>query len=376
MAYGLQDVITLRQFLQDSNADEAHKRVEHHKLESMLGLCELITCRRFALLHYFEEQGVERCGNCDNCLTPPEKWDGTVAAQKALSCVYRSGQRFGVNYIIDVLVGKDDDRIKRNGHDQISTFGVGAEFSGVEWRSIFRQLIALGYLDIDAEAFGALKLTDKCRPLLKGEQQLDLRKYQKEQKVSGGSGKHKSPVRPQDEPLWDALRELRMELATEFGVPPYVIFHDSTLREMIKTRPNSRQQMGLISGVGQQKLDRYGERFLAEIERHYLPDMLVNNLSATVNETLVLFEQGVAIEKIAQQRELTENSIYSHLADAIEVGLLDGRQVTGLESADFDQVVLMIESLVDEDKGRLKPVFDALDEQHSYGILRCVQASM
>ena len=375
MAYGLQDVITLRQFMQDSSADDAHKRVEHHKLESMLGLCELITCRRHALLYYFEEQGSERCGNCDNCLTPPEKWDGTVAAQKALSCIYRSGQRFGVNYVIDVLVGKDDERIKRNGHDQISTFGVGTEFSGVEWRSIFRQLIALGFVDIDAEAFGALKLTDKCRPLLKGESSLDLRKYQKEQKTAGGT-KQKSPVRPQDQPLWDALRAIRMELATEFGVPPYVIFHDATLREMIKTRPTNRQQMGLISGVGEQKLNRYSERFLAEIANHHLPDLLVNNLSATVNETLVLFEQGVAIEQIARQRELTENSVYSHLADAIEVGLLDGREVTGLEPEAFNQVVLMIESLVDEDKGRLKPVFEALDGQHGYGVLRCVQASM
>lgn len=184
MAYGLQDVITLRQFMQDSKADEAHKRMEHHKLESMLGLCELITCRRQSLLTYFDEESPEPCGNCDNCLQPPAKWDGTESAQKALSCIYRTEQRFGVNYIVDILHGKADERIQRNGHDKISTFGIGKDTLVTEWRSLFRQLIALGYIDIDVERHGALCLTEKCRLILRGEQTLELRKQVKQDKTT------------------------------------------------------------------------------------------------------------------------------------------------------------------------------------------------
>ena len=375
MAYGLQDVITLRQFTQNSTADEAHKRVEHHKLESMLGLCELITCRRHALLGYFEEDSSARCGNCDNCLKPPEKWDATVAAQKALSCVYRTQQRFGVNYLIDVLRGKTDDRIQSNGHNQISTFGVGDEFSVTEWRTIFRQLIALGFLDIDAGGYGTLCLTDKCRPLLKGEQNLDLRKPSEEEKVLRGK-KDKHTVRPQDQALWDALRALRSSLAAESGVPPYVIFHDATLLEMLKRRPASNGDMRAISGVGEQKLSRYGQAFLNEIALHPLAELLNNRLSDTVNETLMLYQQGLPIEQIAVQRDAKISTVYTHLADAIEVGLLDVLEVLELDKDEYHTIVLTIESMEDEEKGRLKPVYEALDENYDYGVLKCVQASI
>lgn len=375
MAYGLQDVITLRQFMQDSNADEIHKRVEHHKLESMLGLCELITCRRHTLLAYFDEASSKRCGACDNCQNPPEKWDGTESAQKALSSIYRTGQRFGVNYIIDILLGKTDERIQRNGHDQISTFAIGKEFSTAEWRSIFRQLIALGYIDIDMDRHGALRLTEKCRPLLRGELQLDLRKHTKEEKPAKES-KQKSAVRPQDQPLWEALRSLRTELAEESGVPPYVIFHDSTLQEMIKKRPKSSNDMSRISGVGEQKLQRYGKRFLNEIEKHPLSALLDNNLSTTINETLILYQQNIPIEQIAQQRDVKTSTIHTHLADAIEVGLLNVRDVIDLDDGEYDEIVYAIESLEDDEKGRLKPVYQALGEEYDYGVLRCVQASL
>ena len=375
MAYGLQDVITLRQFMQDSKADEMHKRVEHHKLESMLGLCELITCRRHALLAYFEETSKEKCGACDNCLNPPEKWDGTEAAQKALSSIYRTEQRFGVNYIVDILLGKTDERIQRNGHDQISTFGIGKEFSNAEWRSIFRQLIALGYIDIDMERHGALRLTEKCRAILRGEQKLDLRKQTKEEKPPKEK-KQKSSVRPQDEPLWEALRALRLELAEESGVPPFVIFHDSSLQEMVKKRPQTSDDMRRISGVGEQKLARYGQKYLNEIAKFPLDELLNNNLSATVNETLILYQQGVAIDQIAQQRDVKETTIYTHLADAIEVGLLEVRDVIDLEDEEFDEIVFSIEALEDEEKGRLKPVYEELDQEYDYGVLRCVQASI
>ena len=375
MAYGLQDVLTLRQFMQNSNADEAHKRVEHNKLESMLGLCELIACRRQALLGYFDERLEQPCGACDNCTTPPEKWDGSEAAQKILSSIYRTGQRFGVNYIIDVLMGKADDRIRQNQHDQLSTFGIGKEFSTMEWRTIFRQLIALGFINVEAESHGSLTLTEKCRPVLRGEQKLALRKQTKEEKLTTEK-KKKSPVRPQDEPLWDALRALRTQLAEDSGVPPYVIFHDATLMEMIKKRPLEIGDMRYISGVGDQKIKRYGQVFLAEIAKYPLAELLNNRLSATVNETLMLYQEGLDIKAIATQRDMKENTVYGHLADAIEVGLLDVKEVLDLDDSEYQEIIMTIESLEDESKGRIKPIYEALDEEYEYGIIKCVQASM
>ena len=375
MAYGLQDVITLRQFMQNSNANETYKRVEHHKLESMLGLCELITCRRHTLLAYFDETSTESCGACDNCQTPPEKWDGTEAAQKALSSIYRTEQRFGVNYIIDILLGKSDERIQRNGHTQISTYGIGKELSNTEWRSVFRQLIAIGFIDIDIERHGALRLTEKCRPVLRGEQQLELRKLSAEEKVTKEK-KEKSFIRPQDQELWEALRSLRMAIASEAGVPPYVIFHDATLQEMLKKRPKSLDDMNRVSGVGEQKLKRYGKQFLDEIAKHPLSAILDNNLSATINETLILFQQDKSIEDIAQQRDIKTSTVYTHLADAIEVGLLDINDVIEFDEGQYEEIVFVIESMEDEEKGRIKPIYEALDEEYDYGVIKCVQASI
>ncbi|RLA48019.1 MAG: DNA helicase RecQ [Gammaproteobacteria bacterium] len=375
MAYGLQDVLTLRQFVQDSNADPAHKRVEHHKLESMLGLCELITCRRHALLAYFDEDSSQRCGNCDNCTNPPEKWDGTVATQKALSCIYRTGQRFGVNYLIDVLHGKTDERIQNNNHDQISTYGIGNDFTTTEWRSIYRQLIALGYIDVDTEGYGALHLTEKCRPLLRGDETIDLRKQTKQEKPDKDK-KAATLIRPQDQTLWDSLRSLRSELAEQFGVPPYVIFHDATLHEMIKNRPLNTTDMAHISGVGKQKLDRYGQQFISEIASHPLPPLLDNRLSDTVNETLMLYQQKISIDQIALKREIKVTTVYTHLADAIATGLLPVFDVISLERDEYETIVSLMESFANDEQSRLKPVYDALDQEVDYGVLKCIQASI
>ncbi len=373
MAYGLQDIITLRQFTQNSTADEAHKRVEHQKLDAMLGLCEVISCRRQSLLSYFDETGAKPCGNCDNCQTPPEQWDGTELAQKALSCIYRTEQRFGVNYIIDILHGKSDERIQRNSHDQISTFGIGSDTPVSEWRIIFRQLISLSYLEVDAERYGALRLTEKCRGLLKGDQTLKLRKQTKPEKAVKGK-KQKGGVRPQDNDLWEALRALRLSLAEEHGVPSFVIFHDSTLQEMLKSRPATLADMSKVSGVGEQKLARYGQAFIDEIKQYPLTELLNNRLSDTVNETLISYQQGLTVDEIAQKREIKTSTIYTHLADAIEVGLLDVRDVLDLTDAEFNEILFVIESQEEDEKGRLKPVFDALDGNYDYGVLRCVQA--
>ncbi|MBI5751550.1 MAG: DNA helicase RecQ [Hydrogenophilales bacterium] len=271
MIYGLQDVITLRQMLETSDSDEAHKRVERHKLDAMLGLCELTTCRRQALLAYFGETAHEPCGNCDTCLSPPETWDASVPAQKALSCVHRTGQRFGVNYLIDVLLGKTDERIQRFGHDAITTFGIGRDLTTPEWRGIYRQLIARGLLAVDIEGHGALRLTDACRPVLRGEESLWLRRELKPARIKKTKTARAAAgpfTTERDQSLWEALRALRRKLASSQGVPPYVVFHDATLAEMVALRPQSLGEFAHISGVGERKLAAYGEAFLEVVQAH------------------------------------------------------------------------------------------------------------
>ncbi|MGM0678165.1 MAG: DNA helicase RecQ [Pseudomonadota bacterium] len=269
MSYGLQDVITLRQMVDSSEADESHKRVERHKLDAMLGLCEMTTCRRQALLSYFGETESQPCGNCDTCLEPPETWDATVPAQKALSCVHRTGQRFGVNYLVDVLRGKDDARIKQFGHDRLSVFGIGSDLGVNEWKGIFRQMIARGLLTVDLEGHGGLHLNEACRPVLRGETQLMLRKETRptrtprEPRRTAAAGLDS----PEDQRLFEALRTCRRRLADEQGVPPYVVFHDATLMEMAEMRPESLRAMAAISGVGERKLEAYGDEFLEVILR-------------------------------------------------------------------------------------------------------------
>lgn len=375
MAYGLQDVITLRQFTQSSDSEDQFKRVAHHKLEAMLGLCELTGCRRQALLTYFGETLPEPCGNCDNCLLPPETWDAQEAARKALSCVFRTGQRFGVNYVVDVLRGKEDDRIRRFGHDRLSTFGIGADLSISEWRSLFRQLIAQGYLDIDVAGHGSLRLTEKSRPLLRGEQGLMLRRQRKVEKEKSKRERKLSGLRAFDHPLFESLRAMRLELAEAQGVPPYVIFHDATLTELARRRPASLHEMAAISGVGESKLARYGQQFLLHIREYPLPDLLRNNLSDTVNETLYLFNSGKDAQRIAQERELKLTTVYSHFAEALEVGLLDITDVLPVEAEEYTQIVRLMEHLDVCEEGRLKPLYEALDGAWDYGILRCVLAA-
>ncbi len=267
LGYGLQDVISLRQMNQQSEASEAFKRSLHQKLESMLGLCEQITCRRQTLLEYFDESLEQPCGHCDNCLEPPVTWDATEAARKALSCVYRTGQRFGVNYVIDVLMGKPHERITRNRHDQISTWDIGNELSNNQWRSLFRQLLVYAYIESDSDQHGGLRLTARAKPLLRGEENLMLREVSRSSKKSR-AGADKKPLNESDRPLFEALRVLRKTLADENSVPPFVIFHDKTLLEMVTEQPNNLAEMAEINGVGEQKLSRFGEAFLSVIQTY------------------------------------------------------------------------------------------------------------
>ena len=272
MVYGLQEVVTLRQMVEGSSAGDKRKRLEVRKLDAMLGYCELTTCRRQTLLAYFGETLPERCGNCDNCLTPVASWDATEASQKALSCVYRTGQRFGAGYLTDVLRGLGNERIRSFGHDQLPTHGVGADIDPYRWRSVFRQLVARGLLSVDMEGYGSLRLTEASWPVLRGEEEVLMRQDVRPPRAKAGR-KPKEPLPPPDpatwdESLWEALRTRRTELAKAQSVPPYVIFHDSTLREMVEQRPHTLQEFARLSGVGETKLSRYGDEFLEVIGAH------------------------------------------------------------------------------------------------------------
>ena len=270
MAYGLQDLVTQLRFITTSESGDDRKRVERAKLDALLGYCETAACRRQRLLGYFGETLENACGNCDNCLEPPLAFDGTDVARKALSCVYRTGQRFGVGHVINVLRGADDARVRELGHDRLTTYGIGTEYDDRQWRSLFRQIVANGLLATDDEGYGTLRLTDSARPLLKGQSTLRLRQpadrseRRASRKTQKGAGSKASiEIAEHEEVLWQALRTTRAKLAKEQGVPAYVIFHDATLLAMLREQPQTHDQLAAISGVGSAKLERYGDAFLA-----------------------------------------------------------------------------------------------------------------
>ena len=269
MTYGLADVVTLSQFIAKSDAAEERKRVERSKLDALIGYAESIGCRRRQLLSYFGETPVSACGNCDNCLDPPQTWNATVAAQKALSCVYRTGQRFGTRHLIDVLRGIDGEKVSKFDHDRLSTFGIGAEFDDRQWSAIFRQLVAGGFLATDDEGFGTLRLVDASRPVLRGEVEVRMRhvadkaeRRAKKKSVRSDRKTQALDIAPHESRLWESLRNTRARLAKAQGVPAYRIFADATLLQMLREQPQSLAEMATISGVGEMKLARYGEEFL------------------------------------------------------------------------------------------------------------------
>ena len=271
MIYGLADVVTMSQMIAQSESADDRKRIERQKLESLLAYAEATRCRRELLLGAFGEAYQGPCGHCDNCLEPPQSWDATVPAQKALSAVYRSGQRFGAGHVIDILRGVNTERMNQLGHDRLSTFGIGTDLDEQAWRSVFRQLLATGLLATDAEGYGTLHLTEASRPVLRGGERVWLRK---DDKPARANGKRRAVpvvagasvgVESHEQPLWNALRTLRTQLAREQGVPPYVVFHDATLLAMLRARPCDEDALAQVSGVGEAKLKRYGHDFLAVI---------------------------------------------------------------------------------------------------------------
>ena len=384
MVYGLQDVIKLRQMLEQSQGSDEHKRVERHRLDSMLGLCEITSCRRQSLLHYFGETNTQPCGNCDTCISPKKTWDGTEAARKALSCVFRTNQRFGVNHLIDVLRGETTDKVKQHGHHQVSTFGIGKDLSLAQWRSVFRQLVARGFLNVDMDAFGAIKLADACRPILRGEETLFLHYDEQEAVTTRNKAKSKkSTVAAEDQALWEALRRCRKQLADEHGVPPYVVFHDATLAEMLRYRPVTSAQLLSISGVGESKLDKFGAAFIEVLQSFEDGDPSVIakksvNAASERHEIFALVNAGIDIETIAQQRSSNSSVIYKHIADLIEAGSISVEAALDLPSSALAQIedALLIQDDLTEDAFTYHKVLEDLGNQFPVGVLRCVRASI
>lgn len=270
LLYGAQDIITVRRLIENSESQE-QQRIELHKLNAMAGLAESVSCRRRVLLNYFGERLEEDCGNCDICLDPPERFDASLDAQKALSCVYRVGQRFGVKHVVDVLRGADSERIRSLGHHKLSTYGVGSDKSEPEWTSILRQLIHHGYLIQDIANYSVLNLTEAARPLLRGEQQIQLARPRIREQIKKKVVKATASQGPYDEALFEELRALRKRLADTQGVPPYIVFGDATLIQMARDKPMSEGDLLGVIGVGQHKLEKYGKDFLDAITEYSLP---------------------------------------------------------------------------------------------------------
>ena len=377
MVYGLQDVLMLKQMLSNSDGDERYKRVEQHKLDAMLALCEETRCRRQALLGYFDEVLEKPCGHCDNCTDSIETWDATEAARQALSAIHRTGQRYGVGYLTDVLQGRDNDRVKALGHQRLSVFGIGKALTDHQWRSLFRQLVARGLIDVDVEGFGGLRLAESCRPLLRGETTLFLRRELAPQaRTTRSTSQASQLVRSHEREMWEALRTLRRQLAEQHSVPPYVIFPDSTLLEMLREAPEDLVDMAKISGVGARKLERYGEAFLKVLNQ---PETAASQPSPTSqdlrHELVTLARSGMTPEQISQQMHCSLKNVYALMAQAIAGNLLSLEQAIDLP----EELLGSIQDAFLQGDGELPSVASIAEQftpQIEEGVLYCVRAAL
>ncbi|WP_461208536.1 DNA helicase RecQ [Desulfocurvus sp. DL9XJH121] len=396
MCYGLQDMAVLRSMIDSGEADEDRKRIEHHKLNALFAFLETAGCRRQSLLAYFGERR-EPCGNCDNCLHPVATWDGTVAAQKALSNIYRTGQRFGAGHLAAVLTGRTDERILRFGHDQVSTHGIGTELNLEEWKSVYRQLAGAGLLSVDMERWGALTLNEDSWAVLRGEREVRLRTDPTLPRAASAKRGKAAAAAPEDaeaRALFDALRELRLSISKERSVPPYAIFPDRTLMEMVRYRPEDLDGLGLLSGVGRVKLQRFGQAFVdalaAYAAEHGRPADLAEiprerraareraeareseGLSATQEASLALFGEHGDVEAVARERGLKEGTVWNHLLCAVRQGRLAPDDLLRLSPKDDEAVRQAFETCRAQGAVGLTPVHEALGGRFSYELLRAV----
>jgi len=402
MCYGMQDIAILRSMIESGEADDTRKRVEHAKLGSLFAFLETASCRRQALLGYFGEH-IEPCGNCDNCLNPVDTYDGTVIAQKALSNVFRTEQRFGVNHLVQVLTGATTDQVVRFNHDRVSTYGIGKDMSQDEWKSVYRQLLAAGLVSVDLDRFNALALNDRSWPVLKGEAAVRLRKDPALPKRTKKK-QRRTAVLAEDvltsweaEALFEKLRDLRLSLAEAQSVPPYAIFADKTLLEFVRYRPRDAEEFGCMSGVGASKLARFGETFLGCLKEHEeehgrpagIPEIPEDvrrarereaadkpDFTATAQATLDLFLENGDVQAVAEARGLKPSSIWRHLILAVNMKKLDYRTAAGLDDAALEAVESAMRDFRSKGITALSPVFEALGGEYPYDLLRVVKAGM
>ncbi|NVK86974.1 MAG: DNA helicase RecQ [Gammaproteobacteria bacterium] len=364
MSYGLNDLVLMKQMVDNSQADESVKRIERHKLDALLSYAESIECRRRVLLGYFDDEYAGDCGNCDNCLHPAQTEDASKMAQLALSCIYRTGQRFGAHYLINVLRGKDDERIKRNGHHQLALFNMGVEHDKNDWLTLLRQLLAQKFIAIDLAGHQTLRLADSCRPILRGEQAFRVRKKPLRKKASVRSNRF---VSSENAELWAALREKRMALAQENNVAPYMIFNDQTLMAMMEKRPKNRRQFALLYGVGEAKLERFGAEFLAVLEA------FDDEKTVSSEQVIELFKLSEDYQVVMKQLALSESAVYKALAEGIQSGQLQLNEVVTISESDLSQMHELFLQQSGSDY-RISPVVDFFKPKFRYGEVRCVRA--
>ena len=377
MVYGLQDAITFQQMLNDSQASQEVVQIERHKLTAILGLCEATDCRRQTLLRYFGEDLETACGNCDTCSSPPVTWDATDAVRKALSAVYRTGQRFGTNYLITVLRGEADERVRRFGHDKLSVYGIGVEHDANTWRSIFRQIIARSFLTTDMNSKGGLRLTEAARPVLKGQVDVSFRVEEKPQARKKSSAPKHRGMSSEHNDMWERLRERRRQLASEQGLPAYVIFHDATLMDMAEKRPATLSAMASISGVGAAKLEKYGQIFLDEINAKHGNVNEVESTDAIRAQILKHALNGVSVDEISTHCGVDEDELHRHLAALIRQGELVLEQLNlELDSSDVDELQSEMLSAMDTDDFSTQAFFQSLDQAYPLSLLKLIHASI
>ncbi len=405
MVYGLQDIVAMRAMLRNEEAQapvgqdqdsRAHKLLETRKLDALLGYCEATACRRTVLLGYFGEDYPSPCDNCDCCLEPPDTFDGTVVAQKALSNVFRTGQRFGAGHLTDVLLGRIAPRVLELGHDRLSTFGIGAELDRDGWMSVHRQLAAAGYLAPDHDSFGGLRLTLRSWEVLKHGKQVRFRRdsTRAERRAARAEGRG-LPATGEARGLLAKLKDLRMSLAREHGVPPYAIFPDRTLLDFVRMRPGSLGDLHGAFGVGERKAERFGPAFLDLLEAHAAehgrpaPAPGSKPLSAdgeetasaqqgsrrrgdSARESLDLFRELGSVEAVAERRALKASTIWSHLTEAVARGMIAGLQASGLRAEEYDCLSETLRLFAQEGFLGLKPAYECLGETYSYELLRLI----
>ncbi len=384
MLYSLQDITMIRRLLQESEADFEHKNVELMKFNKLLGYCETASCRRQVLLRYFGEVNAEPCGNCDTCLTPVETWDATNIVRKALYCAYQTGEKFGAGHLTDVLVGNFTPQVTRFNHDKLSAFGKVTEIDVKEWAPIFRQLVAMEYLAVDS-AHGGFSLSQLAHKVLKKEADVFLRK----DPIVKSMKKNRKMVATgftsdEDKNMWEELVAWRSEMANSSNLPAYVIFHDSTLREMVMYRPQNSEELENINGVGVGKLARFGPAILEITSKYHAvakkisvsKPVKIEIQPDTIEVTLSWYRKGLSPEEIAAQRGISMSTIYNHLSAVIETGTLPLREVVKLEDDDIAIIEQAILSQPDEEPRRLRPIFDALNGEYPYEIIRCVIADL